>query len=235
MRIGLLSDVHGNLAALRAVVEAFGHEPPLDHVIVAGDLLQGGPRPREVWQVLRELGWTLLRGNEDEALTSPLLVELDFPPGAPFRSAALKQFAWSRAVVGPVIISELAALPASCRLETPAGELLVVHASPRSTHDRCGAVHNSVDEVIHAYGGTGAAVIAFGHYHRNMVRMSPVGLLINVASVGLPITGQPFAAYTILTAVPGSWSVEQRLAPYDAGEEVAAARANALPPWAPEE
>jgi hypothetical protein len=51
MRLALLADVHGNLAALRAVATAVeasaASESPFDHVIVAGDLMQGGPSPRD--------------------------------------------------------------------------------------------------------------------------------------------------------------------------------------------
>src|SRR5690242_13865073 len=47
-RIAIFSDVHGNLAGLRAVAAALERVKALDHVVVAGDLLQGGPRPAEV-------------------------------------------------------------------------------------------------------------------------------------------------------------------------------------------
>src|SRR5205823_5834661 len=66
MRIGLLSDVHGNLSGLRAVAAALEREGPLDAVVVAGDHLGAGPRPREAWEELNALGWTLVRGNDDE-------------------------------------------------------------------------------------------------------------------------------------------------------------------------
>lgn len=66
MRIGLLSDVHGNLAGLRAVAAALAREADLAQIVVAGDHLGAVPRPREVWEELRRLDWTLVRGNDDE-------------------------------------------------------------------------------------------------------------------------------------------------------------------------
>ena len=69
MRIGLLSDVHSNLAGLLAVANEFEREGRMDHVVVAGDHLWGGPRPREVWQLLNERGWTLVHCNADSRAT----------------------------------------------------------------------------------------------------------------------------------------------------------------------
>jgi predicted phosphodiesterase len=229
MRIGLLSDVHGNLAALRAVAAALDAAGPLDHVVVAGDLLQGGPRPRETWDLLLERGWTLVRGNEDESLGAGRIAHGEYPPQ--FRAAATAQIAWTRKQLGAEILARLAALPFEARLPTPAGELLVVHSSPRGTSDRRGGPHNTAAEMMDGYGGTGANAIAFGHYHWSFVRPMPWGLLINVASVGLPIRGDTLAAYTVLTATGDGWVVEQRHVAYDLEEEKRAAAASGMPPW----
>jgi len=229
MRIALFSDVHGNLAGLRAVATALKDEEPLDHVVVAGDLLQGGPRPLEVWQILTSNGWILIRGNEDDTLAGRNA--LDSPEPLNYKQAFQAQINWTRDRVGAGILTSLAGLPGRWRVSTPAGDLLVVHASPRSIDDRCGGVHNTAAEVAAAYGGTGAAVIAFGHYHRSFVRPTPFALLINVASVGLPVDKRPLAAYTVLSTTDEGWIVEQRNVPYDLAEEAAAAAATGLPPW----
>ncbi len=229
MRIALFSDVHGNLAGLRAVAAALEEAGPFDHVVVAGDHLQGGPRPRDVWEFLTSRGWSLIRGNEDDSLVHGDLN--DKPRPANFKQAFEAQIAWTRARIGPDILTCLAALPESWRITTPDGDLLVVHASPRAIDDRAGGTHNTAAEVLEAYGGTGAAVIAFGHYHRSFVRTTPFALLINVASVGLPVDRRPLASYTMLTATGEGWIVEQRQAPYDLSEETAAAAQNGMPPW----
>lgn len=233
MRIGLFSDVHGNLAGLRAVAASLAGEDPLDHVIVAGDHLWGGPRPGDVWRLLHTPGWTLVRGNADENLVDPT-VDQDYPPGHPYRSAALRHRDWLRARLDSADLAALAGLPREHRLATPAGDLLVVHSSPRRTTDQCGGPHNSVAEVTAAYSGTGATAIAFGHWHAAFVRPTPFALLVNVASVGLPLDGRPLAAYTILTANSDGWIVEQRRVSYDPAEEMHAARAVDLPEWLPD-
>jgi putative phosphoesterase len=229
MRIGLLSDVHGNLSGLQAVAAALEKEAPLDRVVVAGDHLLGGPRPAEVWRFLLDANWSLIRGNEDDALLT------EEPPNLEglrrYARAYDAQRRWTRQRLGPVILRQLAALPDRCRLTTPAGSVLVVHSSPRSMHDRAGSIQNRPDEVTAAYSGTDAGVIAFGHYHRNFVRPMPFALLVNVASVSIPEDHLPLAAYTILHANPSSWVVEQLRVPYDLAAEHAAAAETGLPPW----
>lgn len=232
MRIGLLSDIHGNLSALDAVVAALGRAGPLDAVVVAGDHLLGGPRPRAVWELLGQQGWTLVRGNEDDALVQERAPDLE--PQHRFARAYVAQHAWTRARLGPEILAALAALPVQQRIATPAGSLLVVHSSPRSATDRAGGIHNTADEVDAAYNGFGATAIAFGHYHRSFVRPAPFALLINVASVGIPNDHQPLASFTVLHARSDGWLVEQLRVPYDADSERAAGIQEEMPPWIPD-
>lgn len=229
MRFAIFSDIHGNLAALRAVTAAVESSGPFERVIVAGDLAQGGPRPRECWEHLRDRGWTLVRGNEDESLGLSRVAHGEFPPH--LRAAALAQIRWTREQLTAEILSGLMMLPRQYRQETPAGDLIVVHSSPCGTNDRRGGPHNTAAEVRDAYGRTGATAIAFGHYHNCFVRTTEFALLVNVASVGLPLSGRPLASYTILTATLGGWIVQQRQAPYDAREEIEAAREREMPEW----
>jgi predicted phosphodiesterase len=233
MRLALLSDVHANLAGLRAVAEALAGEAPIDEVIVAGDHLWGGPRPRQTWELLLHLGWTLVRGNEDERLAA---ARPDLGPPetwSGYRQALNAFHAFTRAAVGPAVLAQLAALPFQRRLATPAGDLLVVHATPRDVDAHTADPDTPLAAVETAYGGTGAAAIAFGHYHRAFVRPTPFALLVDVASVGLPRDGRPLATYTLLTATPDGSSAEQRYAPYDPDEERAAARSAGMPVWRP--
>jgi predicted phosphodiesterase len=232
VRIALLSDVHGNLAGLRAVAGALGREGPLDTVVVAGDHVGAGPRPREVWAELGRLGWTLVRGNDDEELATDQPKQDDVP--STHRRAWWAFHAWTRSQLDATTLAALAALPFEARLPTPAGDLLVVHASPRSVYDKCGGPHNTTAEATAAYTGTGATAIAFGHYHVSFVRPMPFALLVNVASVGIPIDRQPLAAYTILTATADGWVVEQRRVPYDVDEEQRVAAAVGMPRWEPD-
>src|SRR5262249_10651468 len=77
-------------------------------------------------------------------------------------------------------------------------------------------------------------VVVAGDHLQGGPRPMPFGLLINVASVGLPLDGLPLAAYTVLSVADGGWVVEQRRVPYDPAREAAAAASAGLPPWTPD-
>ena len=129
MRIAVVSDIHGSLTPLEAVIADVERRAP-DAVIVGGDLALIGPQPAEVVDRLRELGWPGVVGNTDEMLWRPelraerleraprlrALTEAMFDRYAPFTRERLgeERLAWMRE------------LPAT--LAT--GETLVVHASP---------------------------------------------------------------------------------------------------------
>src|SRR5258708_36068217 len=67
MRIAIVSDVHGNLLALEAVLADLAEVRP-NMVVHGGDLALAGPRPAEVVDRLRELGWPGVLGNTDTVL-----------------------------------------------------------------------------------------------------------------------------------------------------------------------
>src|SRR5215212_5716568 len=67
LTIALIADIHGNLAALDAVLDALAVEPP-DQIVCLGDVAATGPQPREVLRRLRGLGCPLVMGNADAEL-----------------------------------------------------------------------------------------------------------------------------------------------------------------------
>src|SRR3954468_18664226 len=129
MRVAVVSDVHGNLTALEAVA-ADVRRRSADAVLHGGDLALMGPRPAEVVDRVRELGWAGVVGNTDELLWNDAeharqlerapklarLLELLFDAYAPD----------TRERLGDERIAWLRALPAELRVEG----LAIVHASP---------------------------------------------------------------------------------------------------------
>ena len=65
MRIALLSDIHGNLIALEAVLADLRSQGPFDQIVVGGDLVWAGPWPAEVVDAVRGLGAAVIQGNTD--------------------------------------------------------------------------------------------------------------------------------------------------------------------------
>ena len=73
MKIAVLADIHGNVPALHTVLDHIDHWKP-DKVIVAGDIINRGPRPRECLQPImerqRDAGWLVVMGNHEEFVIS---------------------------------------------------------------------------------------------------------------------------------------------------------------------
>jgi predicted phosphodiesterase len=65
MRVAILSDIHGNVAALDAVLADLAKQGRFDQIIVAGDLVWAGPRPREVVDRVTALDAAVIQGNTD--------------------------------------------------------------------------------------------------------------------------------------------------------------------------
>ena len=196
MSFALVSDIHGNLSALEAVVADIRRRG-VELVLHGGDLALMGPRPAEVVDRIAELGWAGVVGNTDELLWDPgehdrqlarapklaTLLGLLFDVYAPVTRAAL----------GDDRLSWLRALPAEQRV----GEWAIVHAAPG---DLWRAPQPATDDTTMAgvYGPLGANAI-YGHIHRPFTRRLTGGLLLaNAGSVGMPWDGDPRASYLLV-------------------------------------
>ncbi|HEX4384293.1 MAG TPA: metallophosphoesterase family protein, partial [Myxococcales bacterium] len=203
MRIAVVSDIHGNLPALEAVVEDF-KRAGVDEVVNLGDSLSGPLLPRETAQYLMETDWFHLAGNhERQVLTLP--PERTGPSDAYARSQLTEpQMSWIRQQ-RPVH-----------RLDA---DILLCHGSPGSdlTHllmtPIAGGFRPSTADEVEARleGAKDARVICCGHSHVPAAVRSRSGqLVVNPGSVGLQAyeddhpfiykveNGSPDARYAIL-------------------------------------
>ncbi|MEJ2667644.1 MAG: metallophosphoesterase family protein [Deinococcales bacterium] len=182
--LALVSDIHGNLLALEAVVEDLGHVRP-DAVVCLGDAAATGPRPHEVLQKLRTLRWPVLLGNADAWLLDPR------EPGPAEESDHFLQKVreldrWCLEKLDKDDRAYLRSLPKTLAVDLgEAGAMLCFHGSPRSFNELIVATTPSedVDVALH---GTTAPLLAGGHSHQPMLRRHRNRLLINPGSVGIP-------------------------------------------------
>lgn len=217
MRLILMSDVHGNLPALRAVLDSL---PQHDAVVVAGDHCLDGPRPADVLDLLDDLGWSLVLGNTDRDIVAP-------PTDATDKKREVVQ--WTREELGSDRLERLASLPFSVCVESGTGEsVLVVHANPCNLDDHLRPTM-SEDELRPYLQDVEASVLAFGHLHVPYVR--PVGdvLLVDVSSVGHPKDHDRRAAYCVLTWENGCRSLTQYRVPYDVDVTVQQLQRSGMP------
>ena len=212
--IAVISDIHGNLWALQAVLQDLDRLSP-SQVIVAGDLALGGPRPAECVELVRRRGYPAIRGNTDEWLSS-----------AP--DAITDAISWASAQLSDADRRYLAGLPFLWRLPHEAGDLVVVHATPWSISD---VVPPDAPEplVRRVFAETEAAAVAYGHIHIAYVRELGDKLLVNPGSVGLPFDGDQRASYAMLSVEGGRWRATLRRVPYDVAAAVGALRGSGNP------
>ncbi|MEZ4249170.1 MAG: metallophosphoesterase family protein [Polyangiales bacterium] len=177
--IAFLSDVHGNLEALEAVLTALpAHDVGL--VVVAGDLLLGGVQPLEVWRRLQGPEILLVRGLSDTALVS--VDDAALEGAGP--SEAAERFRQTRAGLGDLVMEQLRRLPLSRRIPLVDGsEVVVVHGSPL---DPTVAIDLGVDdeELAHLLDDDPADFVVCGAAHVPFLRRVDQTVVVGLGSVG---------------------------------------------------
>ena len=200
MRLGLISDVHGNLAALEAVLaelDAAG----VDAIVFAGDAVSYYPAVNETLDLLRARVRWAITGNHDcyflGRLPMPPQVVPIANPGHFERAMSAENRAW------------LGALPAEQDLVIDGVRVMLRHGSPWAIEEYIYPDHGHFER----FAPLEADLVVLGHTHQPFVRdVGPVRL-VNPGSVGQPRDGDPRAS-TAVVDLPGR-DVELRRVPYD--------------------
>lgn len=193
-RIAFVSDPHGDLEAFECVIADLERHGPYDEILLGGDLAQGGPKPVEVIERIRELGWPSVRGNSDDFLVGiadGVLTE-EVPDNVRERGE------WSVGQLGAERIEYLRTLPLAIeRGPFAIGRIALVHATPWSNQDvvlpdAAEPLARRMIEEAHA------GLVAYGHIHHAYRRRVGDALLISVGAVHGSNDGDPRAAYTVV-------------------------------------
>lgn len=241
MRIAIVSDIHGNLPALQAVVRDIAHRGA-DRVVNLGDSVSGPLLVRDTAQYLMAQDWLHLAGNHERQV-------LALDPAAPDIMRTQPSDAYARAQLGEVELAWMAALRPSVRLSS---EVLLCHGTPASdityfletvTPDHLRLA--TAAEINERMGAVDAQLIACGHTHIPRAVRAPNGtLIVNPGSVGLQAydddrpyfhnveNGSPDARYAIVDKVGEGWTVELIAVPYDFEPMAQLALRNGRPEWA---
>jgi putative phosphoesterase len=194
MRVAVVSDIHGNLTALDAVIADLKNVSP-DLIVHGGDLLGSGARRAEVIDRIRDLNWPGVRGNADEMLWNPDRVaeHLGAPRFQRVREIVFRDIAAIVDAIGDERLNWLRALPA----RWSESGLTVIHAGPDDVW-RSPSAHASDEELVNTYGPLGSRRVVYGHIHRPYVRRLPSFTLANSGSVSLSYDGDPRSAYVLV-------------------------------------
>ncbi|MFC2031360.1 metallophosphoesterase family protein [Chloroflexota bacterium] len=239
MRIGIISDVHGNLHALDAVLHEIQAEGAND-VVCLGDVAAFGPQPHEVIARLRGLRLQpalcahFVMGNTDAWLLDPVAHQTRDADTQKVTEVEM----WASRQLTRADRAFIHAFQQTVGMELDGGlSLLCFHGSPKSASGIIEAA-TPEDELERMLGGETAAVMAGGHTHAQMLRRHGEVMLINPGSVGLPyqmnretrkVCHPRWAEYAVLDVKGASLNVAFRRVPYDHQQVVAQALVSGMP------
>ena len=186
MRIAVLSDLHANAQALEAVMNDVVNQN-CEHVFCLGDIALAGPQPKEVTDyVMAQNTWTIIQGNTDKMI-------------AQYGPDVMEFLEAQYPVMANAIADDVLALDDSHRA-------FLENLPPQLSLD-------VVEEIIE---GTTEKLILCGHTHIPCGYQTNTNqTVVNVGSVGRPMTPQPKACYAIIDFSQGSFEIRHRFVDYD--------------------
>jgi predicted phosphodiesterase len=195
MRIALISDPHGDLVALRAVISDIEKQIGLSEVLVGGDLAQGGPQPAEVVDEIRHRGWPCVRGNSDDFLVRIADGSLH---SQGLSEALLANGTWSAGRLGSERVEYLRSMPMAIERDVDGlGRLVLVHATPWSNEEVV-LPDAELEVVQRVVSEAGARVVTYGHIHTPYQRRVGESVLLSVGAIAGSNDADARPAYTIV-------------------------------------
>ena len=195
MRLAVLSDIHGNLPALEAVID-HAERLSVDGFVVIGDIVIGAPDSLACWERVKALNCPVLRGNHEMYAAS-------FYENATWQTPQFAPVAWAVKQLDDNVRRELGTLPFSLTLPD-APDLLFVHASLRNDRDNLGA-YTAEAVLSEMFPALSARYVVRGHDHVAATRTWGEHQLITNGSVGIPLNAVTEAQYLVLERHLDEW------------------------------
>ncbi|MYD11653.1 MAG: metallophosphoesterase family protein [Chloroflexi bacterium] len=208
-RLAVLADIHGNLPALRAVIDDMA-QYEVDQVVVTGDSINWGPYSRGVMEVISERRWPVIRGNNE-------LYLLDYDTErAPAHWARFTMPPYLRAQLGDQWASAIAALPDTLQLRfRDAPPIQVVHGIPGDPWTAI-TPQSSAAQIRRWLRDCSERALICAHSHIPLERHVGDWRIFNPGSVGVPLDGEHSASYMILDGRADGWTLAaHRRVPFD--------------------
>lgn len=200
MRLALISDIHGNAVALRAVLDDI-ERVGVDRVICLGDVATLGPEPAAAVELVAERCCTLIEGNHEQFLLEPGSVH-DYTDVAP----VVQAIEWCADTLHDDHLAVLRRAADTAFVPLDDVVLFAFHGTPRSNRENLLASSADV-EVDAMLDGRRSTIMAGGHTHLPLLRRHRGDLVINPGSVGMPFaefvgggkpTLRPCAEYAVI-------------------------------------
>lgn len=212
MRVAVISDIHANFTALEAVMKDIQNEG-CEQVFCLGDLILAGPQPRVTIDFIKKQKWTIIQGNTDKIIA-------DFGPEV-LEQLKEKFPVMAHALVDDMVFVEqerreyLKELPPELIFEVEGVKVHLVHGSPRRNNEDI-MPNMPLSEIEEIISDTDADLILCGHTHVPCGYQTGKGqTVVNVGSVGRPMTATPFACYVIIDFENGTFNIKHKFVDYD--------------------
>ena len=212
MKIAVISDIHANLHALTAVINDF-EKRGVTKVFALGDYAMAGPQPNETISFIITQPWEMIQGNTDKMIAE-YSEELynQVKQTFPVMAEALK---YDTKVIGEKQKRFIASLPQEKTLEIEGVKIHLVHGSPRKNNENIypDLFPETVEEMVK---DSPADLILCGHTHIPCgYQLNNKKTVVNVGSVGRPMTPDAIPCYAILDIENGEFSIEHHFVDYD--------------------
>lgn len=216
MKIAVISDIHGNMEAIEAVIEDINKQE-CEKIFALGDYAMAGPEPNLAVDYFMKLEGKydsrLIQGNTDLMIAnfSDELYE-SLKEKAPIMAEALKNDVH---LLNPVQKRFLKTLPIQLEVEEGGVKFLLVHGSPRKNNEDI-LPDTPISEVEKMVEKVDADVILCGHTHIPCgFQTSSRKTVVNAGSIGRPFTPEPKACYLVITIENGSCVFQHRFVDYN--------------------
>ncbi len=213
MKVAVVSDIHANWHALEAVMKDIKVQG-CEKVLCLGDLAMAGPQPRMVIDFVRnQNNWIVIQGNTDKLIAdfSPEILQ-DMKDKFPVMAHALADDFY---FIEDDKKEYLKNLPAQMKLKIDGVKILMVHGSPRRNNEDIlpDVPIKNIEEILK---GVDADLIFCGHTHVPCgYQTNSKQTVVNVGSVGRPMTQNPQSCYVVANIENGGFSIEHRFVDYD--------------------
>ena len=213
LRLLVVSDIHSNHAALRAVLD---DAAPWDLCICAGDTVGYGPDPNECIGALQDNGFRCIRGNHDhEVITGDTFPLEGAPEKFRFNPRATRAIEINRGLLTPDSRAYLEGLSTSLRLKVDGINIAAYHGSPRAPLSEYVMPEEAKVRAPQLIAESDCTLLVLGHTHKPYIIEHGDALLLNPGSVGQPRDGDPRACYAIVEIAEGKMNPQIHRVKYD--------------------
>lgn len=227
MKVAVISDIHGNVVALKYAIKNLKNLG-IRKIIILGDVVMKGPMPSQVLETLADkdleiLAW--IKGNTDLWFEE---IPDTFIPESAREKELYSYYKYAKENLTEAQIEFLKELPLECSITIEGSEILCVHGTPKSIVE---AIDGSVpeEEIKKAIHGVKEQVVLSGHSHTSYIGEVAGKKLFNVGSVGNSLDGDNSISYGILDFSGNNLMLMNRRISYPTNEIIDIAVKNNFP------